>query len=638
MEKEIFPWSDRFNTGLTIIDEQHKQLVVLINHLANLLTFKSSKKRQQEAMTALRDYMILHCETEESLWQEFFIGEDDVIRHSEDHQYFLDELDRLIAEQKNKLTDIVIEKTISHFIKWFFTHILESDRLLAYQIQNVREGVSIKESRRKAYEMMREHSEEKQEIIISFYETLSNKSLKLMKAINIQSQYYLDIVETIVLSLDCDGLITMINRKGCELLEYSQDELLGQSWFDKCLPKHNGKEDANAIFKKIIAGEISGTKYYENLVQTKSGSQLLIAWNTSCLWDEAGTITGTLSSGTDITEKIIAEDELRMSKERLEEAQNIGHIGSWELNLVSNKLHWSKETYNIFGTDPEMFNVSYKSFINSVHPDDVGMVELAYEKSAKTGKDYDVVHRIIRKDDGEIRYVHERARVIGDSKGQAIRTIGTVQDVTSIMLADIENQNHTEKLNNSLKQTIQAIAFMVEIRDPYTAGHQRRVAYLAAAIANKMGLDEDMLEGLLLGGMIHDLGKMSIPAEILTKPGSLSDIEYDIIKTHSTTGYEITKGIEFPWPVAGAILQHHERVNGSGYPSGLIGDEIMLEAKILAVADVVEAISSYRPYRSSKGIDNALTEIENNKGILYDETVVDSCLQLFASGYKLADK
>jgi HD-GYP domain-containing protein (c-di-GMP phosphodiesterase class II) len=169
-----------------------------------------------------------------------------------------------------------------------------------------------------------------------------------------------------------------------------------------------------------------------------------------------------------------------------------------------------------------------------------------------------------------------------------------------------------------------------ELRQSYTAGHQLRVTQLACAIAKEMGLPEEQIEGIHMAGLVHDIGKINVPAEILSKPGTLNDLEFGLIKTHSQVGHNILDGtIEFPWPIAQIVLQHHERMDGSGYPVGLSGDEIILEARILGVADVVEAMASHRPYRPARGIDQALVEISQNRGILYDPEVVDACLKLF---------
>ncbi len=168
------------------------------------------------------------------------------------------------------------------------------------------------------------------------------------------------------------------------------------------------------------------------------------------------------------------------------------------------------------------------------------------------------------------------------------------------------------------------------MRDPYTAGHQRRVAQLACALAEELGFSEEMLKGMEVMGFLHDIGKIVVPAEILSKPGELNDLEFNMIKAHSLLGHNIIKGIEFPWPVQTAVLQHHERLDGSGYPSGLSGNDIILEARILAVADVVESMASHRPYRPSLGIGKALDEIVKNRGTLYDPQVVDVCISLFS--------
>ena len=192
-----------------------------------------------------------------------------------------------------------------------------------------------------------------------------------------------------------------------------------------------------------------------------------------------------------------------------------------------------------------------------------------------------------------------------------------------------------KKFRASLLNFIAAIAATVEMRDPYTAGHQRRVAHLASAIAGELQLPSEQIEGLYLASVVHDIGKIRTPAEILCKPGKLDDLEYSLIKQHAQTGHEILKSIEFPWPIAQAVHQHHERLGGQGYPLGLEGDDILLESRIIAVADVVEAMISHRPYRAGLGADIALGEILKHRGDLYDPQVVDACLTLFRDkGFK----
>ncbi len=195
--------------------------------------------------------------------------------------------------------------------------------------------------------------------------------------------------------------------------------------------------------------------------------------------------------------------------------------------------------------------------------------------------------------------------------------------------AEKELQQSLEKFTRALNGTIKAMAMTLEIRDPYTAGHQKRGADLAYAIAKEMNLTPERVEGVRLASMIHDIGKISIPAEILHKSSLLSDMELNLIKIHPQVGHDILQEIDFPWPIAKTVLQHHERINGSGYPAGLKNDDILMEAKVLAVADVVEAMASHRPYRPAFGTQKAIDEISRNQGILYEPEVVKSCLRLF---------
>jgi putative nucleotidyltransferase with HDIG domain len=201
-----------------------------------------------------------------------------------------------------------------------------------------------------------------------------------------------------------------------------------------------------------------------------------------------------------------------------------------------------------------------------------------------------------------------------------------------------ERDKAQQALQQALVATVEAIARMVERRDPYTAGHQKRVAGLSRAIGERLGLSPDRLKGLYLAGLIHDVGKISIPAEILNRPGKLSDKEFALIKDHAKAGFEILQDVDFPWPVQEAILQHHERLDGSGYPQGLSGEDLILEAQILGVADVVEAVCAHRPYRPALGIEAGLGVIQEGRGTQFSPRIVDTCVALFQEeGFRWAD-
>jgi putative nucleotidyltransferase with HDIG domain/PAS domain S-box-containing protein len=219
-----------------------------------------------------------------------------------------------------------------------------------------------------------------------------------------------------------------------------------------------------------------------------------------------------------------------------------------------------------------------------------------------------------------------------DDWGVNIGNVLVIRDITERVKGEENLRQYVSNLRRTLEATVQALAVTAEKRDPYTAGHQQRVAALAGAIAQELGFDEERLEGLRVAGLLHDIGKIYIPAEILAKPATLTTMEMGLIKTHSEVGYDILKNIPFPWPVADIVLQHHERINGSGYPGGLSNGQIIEEANILAVADVVEAMSSHRPYRAALGLERALGEIKKNRASLYLPEAVDVCIHLFESG------
>ena len=215
---------------------------------------------------------------------------------------------------------------------------------------------------------------------------------------------------------------------------------------------------------------------------------------------------------------------------------------------------------------------------------------------------------------------------------------GAVSGVVEISQNITEKKQSSKKLEAAFNALVRAASDIVSAKDPYTAGHQRNVSDLAVAIGKEMGLDQETCDCLRVSGLLHDIGKISIPTEILTRPGKLTAIEFNLIKEHSRNGYNILKEIDLPWPVADIVLQHHERLDGSGYPGGLKGDVIRLESKIIAVADVVEAMASHRPYREALGLEAAIDEIVKESGRLYDPTVVEACVKVLEDGYSLTDQ
>ena len=266
---------------------------------------------------------------------------------------------------------------------------------------------------------------------------------------------------------------------------------------------------------------------------------------------------------------------------------------------------------------PEMNGIELTHIIKARYPADViimtGFIEdFNYEGIVKQGAS-DFIQKPVR----IAEFIARLKRVIAERRSRI-----------DLKQALNDQKLNLEKLRKAMEGIVEAISVTVEMRDPYTAGHQKRVADLSCAIAKEMELPEDEIYGLRMACVIHDLGKITVPAEILSKPGQLSALEYELIKSHVQAGYDILKQIDFPWPLADIILQHHERVDGSGYPNGLKNEQIMLPARILSVADVFETIASHRPYRPSLGVQRALDEIRQNRDRLYDGQVVDVCAAL----------
>lgn len=299
----------------------------------------------------------------------------------------------------------------------------------------------------------------------------------------------------------------------------------------------------------------------------------------------------------------------------------------WEVDGNGKYTYSSPQVYDLLGYHAE--EVLGKSPLDFMAADDARRYSEQISAITMQRKHFHLLENANLHKDGRVVFLESSGTPMIDSQGDLIGYRGINRDITERKEAEKERRATAKKLEKTLLQTIEAVAATLEARDPYTAGHQRQVAALAHAIAREMGLSEEKISGLYLAALIHDLGKISVPAEILTKPGKLNDVEFELIKNHAQTGYDIIKDILFPLPIAQMVLQHHERLDGSGYPQHLTGDQILFESKLLAVADVVEAMTSNRPYRPGLGLDAALDEITVHRGVLYDPTVVDTCIALF---------
>jgi len=486
-----------------------------------------------------------------------------------------------------------------------------------------------------------------------------------------KAQKYLDIAEVMILVLDQNGEILLINQKGEQTLGYQENELIGKNWFDTCIPKRNRRE-IKGVFKKAMAGGSHLSQYNENLVLTKSGEERVIAWNYTRLYNKKKHFVGTLNSGEDITDRVCAEKLLNalytasVAMSTALTQQDIffavkGALADLDiacmlflLDETGNRLRLSYLSFQqpvlnmiekLIGVDQQ--NISFLVDTVDVYRKVVREKEMVFAENFER-----VLQQVMPKGPGMfapkiVDLLHTQKGIFAPliMENQVIGVFSiqsntlTLSDVSATSafvheLAGAWNKTKlVQELRKAMEGTIHTIAAMVEVRDPYTAGHQKRVADLAGAIASEMKLPDEQVEGIKMAGTIHDLGKIRVPAEILSKPGKLSELEFNLIKAHPQDGFDLLKNIELPWPLAQIVLQHHEKMDGSGYPKGLKKDEILIEARVLCVADIVEAMSSHRPYRSALGIEKALEQITLDRVTLLDPDAVDACLRVFKGGY-----
>ena len=385
--------------------------------------------------------------------------------------------------------------------------------------------------------------------------------------------------------------------------------------------------ELRAAAKQSIDRTLTGVSFTEESFQPDKGIFYEFDWNPIRRKDKS--IIGVTCFVRDVTERTRAEQTLRMYKQIVNTTEELmsfidKHYVYQAVNDANCKA-CGKTNEEIVGHSVEAIwgTEAFEEHIRCNLDQCLAGREVNYE----AWLDYPALGK---------RYVDVTFYPFWDSMGDISGVVACSRDITERKKAEEKLLNSYEMLKKTLDDAINTLVKVVEMRDPYTAGHQRKVALLAVAIARKMNLEDTRIDQLRMAAVIHDVGKMYVPSDILSKPVKLSDIEFDLIRTHAQGGYEIVKGMNLPGVVARVILQHHERLDCSGYPNRLKGEDTLLESKILAVADVIEAMASHRPYRSALGIDKALEEISRNKGKLYDPDVVDTCLELFnTQGFKL---
>jgi PAS domain S-box-containing protein/putative nucleotidyltransferase with HDIG domain len=421
---------------------------------------------------------------------------------------------------------------------------------------------------------------------------------------------------------DLKGKFIDGNKAAEKTTGYKREELIGGSFLKLNLLSLDQLPKAAILLAKNAIGIATGPD--EFILKRKDGEKVRVEISTHPVTIENRTVV--LGIARDITERMQTEEARRQAEENFRRSIAESPLGISIVSAEDEMLYANRAILDIYGYK-DIEELKSTPVKNRYAPESYAEYQLR-KKKRMDGADYPSEYEIgiIRKT-GEIRRLRVFRKAIswnGQKQFQAI-----YQDITEQKKVEEKLKKTLISLRNALDGVVKVLSVTTEKRDPYTAGHQRRVADLAWAIGKEMGLGAERVEGMRIAGTIHDIGKMSIPAEILSKPARLTDIENMLIQSHAQVGHDILHGIDFSWPIAEMVLQHHERMNGSGYPLRLKGEDILLEARILAVSDVVEAMASHRPYRPALGIEAALEEIDENKGVLYDSDVAAACLKLF---------
>jgi PAS domain S-box-containing protein/putative nucleotidyltransferase with HDIG domain len=430
--------------------------------------------------------------------------------------------------------------------------------------------------------------------------------------------------------VDRSGRILRINKTITEASGYNEDEIIGKSFDALNMMPPQVVPQMFSLLNNVLSGQ--QVQPFEVDTYARSGEKLSLEVHLSPL-RKGAKIVGAFVTTRNIVERKMAAEALINSDERFRNLVENTSDWVWEVNEKAVYTYVSPKVREILGYEPQ--EVLGKAIFDLMPLKEATCMTKTFASAIVARQPLKFVQIINLHKNGHSVMMETSAAPILDSEGQIHGYRGIHRDVTGRRQTEQQLAETMVKLEKTVHGIIQAMTLTVEMRDRYTAGHQQRVAQLAYAIAKEVGRSHDLGQGIRTAGLLHDLGKIFIPIEILTKAGQLTEDEFATVKNHPKAGYDILKNIEFPWPIAEIVLQHHERIDGSGYPSGLKNNEIFLEARILGVADAVEAMVYQRSYRPSLGLDKALKELVKAKGVLYDHDAVEGCLNAFLDrGFK----
>jgi PAS domain S-box-containing protein/putative nucleotidyltransferase with HDIG domain len=429
-----------------------------------------------------------------------------------------------------------------------------------------------------------------------------------------------------------DGKFLRVNDRLCEMLGYTQEELLARTFGEITHAEEAGRDEA--ALRQMLAG---GPDIYhvEKRYLAKDGSPVWVDLTVAAVRGDDGEIKYMVDVIEDINDRkssaLALQESERFVQSILDTTPNLIYI--YDI-VESRNVYANREVAEFLGYSPEQVGAfGSELFARILHPDDATHVAEHHGRcaGASEGEVFTVDYRM-KHANGEWRWLHSHdVPFARGADGAVTQILGFTVDVTQQRQADSDLLDSNARLEKMVHEVTEVMGKVVEARDPYTQGHERRVAQLSKLIALEMGLPASDVDAVEMAALVHDVGKLSIPTEILIKPGRLSQTEFALIKGHSLGGYEILKKIDFGKPIAEIVLQHHERMDGSGYPNGLAGEEISMASRVLAVADVIEAMSSHRPYRPALGLDAAVREVRGDPR-KFDPSVVAACVRLYEEG------
>ncbi|MHB9074757.1 MAG: PAS domain S-box protein [Desulfobaccales bacterium] len=424
--------------------------------------------------------------------------------------------------------------------------------------------------------------------------------------------------------LDRDCTILDANPTFLNLTLMSKEELRDYNFLELELSEE--REGMGRLFQELLEGQLESF-HLEMSYQRRDG---VLRWgdlSVFALHEATEENISFFAMFNDITRRKQAEEDLRQNENKYRALVETSFDWIWEVDAQSRYTFVSVKAIDILGYTPE--EMLGRTPFDFMPEDEAVRIHEAFAAIVAVKQPFSALENVNVHRDGRLIVLESSGVPIFGPNGEFMGYRGTDRDITARKQSEAALQDSYLKMKQALNGVVQALSYTIELKDPYTAGHQQRVAQLACAISEALGWSPEHIERIRILGYLHDIGKIAVPAQILIKPGKLSEMEFEIVKTHPQKGYEILNKLSFGWPIAQAVHQHHERLDGSGYPQGLTGSDIIQEARILAVADVVEAMVSHRPHRPAMGIDQVLEEISKNKGILYDPEVVEACIKLF---------